>query len=388
MTRILVVSHSDLSRDPRVRRQIAALRDSFVVDTLGLRASGMETGRHVDWRSRLSLRPIDRLCRLLRLVFRQYRREYNLSYRTPEAEEMLLHGDYSLIIANDIEALPISVQLRGQAKVLWDAHEYSPRQSEHSRRWRLLKRPYIEYLCRSHIRELDAAMTVSSGIAKEYQRRFGKRFDVIENATPYRPGILPSEVNPNSIRLVHHGVAIRSRCLERMVTAVSMLPARYSLDLYLVPTDETYYRYIHDLCERTERVKLLPPVDHERIVDTLNTYDVGILFFPPATFNLRFMLPNKLYEYVQARLVVVAGPTPEVQSFVEKHGVGLISADFTATALSNRLLGLSTGEIQQFKARSHRVAETVSSASVMVRFRALVARLLYGSSTISSLPQA
>src|SRR5207245_1295708 len=74
----------------------------------------------------------------------------------------------------------------GNAKVLFDAHEYSPAEFEESWQWRLFFQRYNEYLCRRYLPLADAATTVCEGIAEEYRRTIGVRMTVIHNALPYQ----------------------------------------------------------------------------------------------------------------------------------------------------------------------------------------------------------
>ena len=75
--------------------------------------------------------------------------------------------------------------------------------------------------------------TVCHGIAKEYQKNFGVSAGVVYNAPKYQP-ISPIKSQEDKIRLVHHGVALESRCIELMIEMVSYLDDRFTLDFYLV----------------------------------------------------------------------------------------------------------------------------------------------------------
>jgi hypothetical protein len=50
---------------------------------------------------------------------------------------------------------------------------------------------------------------------------------------------------------------------------------------------------------------------------------------PPTSFNYANALPNKLFQYIQARLAVITGPIPEVARIVNDYGIGWVTRDFS-----------------------------------------------------------
>lgn len=102
-------------------------------------------------------------------------------------------------------------------------------------------------------------------------------------------------------------------------------------------------------------------VPYERLVATLNTYDVGVHVLPPVNFNNRFALPNKFFDYVQARLALVVGPTPEMAEVVRARGLGLVTEDFTAGALADAVGRLTPESVASFKAASQAAARDLSA---------------------------
>ena len=49
-----------------------------------------------------------------------------------------------------------------------------------------------------------------------------------------------------------------------------------------------------------------------------NDYDVGLYLLPPTNFNQRYALPNKFFEFIQGRLAIAIGPSPEMAKLVER----------------------------------------------------------------------
>ena len=74
------------------------------------------------------------------LLTHLYRWAYRQIYRYKYLESIKELKDFDLILANDIETLPLAFRLKGNSgtKVIFDAHEYATRQFENDRKWRIL----------------------------------------------------------------------------------------------------------------------------------------------------------------------------------------------------------------------------------------------------------
>ena len=221
-----VLSFSPLHRDARVQRQIRTLTGICRVTAFGLSDPGIEGVEFVDvsQRQRSTLETALMACRL---KARQFEAVYRSQKSLRKASEALKGHDFSLIVANDIHALPVAVECQGNAKILFDAHEYAPREFEHWFLWRFFMQDYKEYLCRTRIPQVDAMTTVGPAIADEYAREFGVRPSVVLNAPYHRE--TPCEPHDGDvIRMVHHGGASRARRLEVMIDAIDPPPSNWS----------------------------------------------------------------------------------------------------------------------------------------------------------------
>lgn len=282
---------------------------------------------------------------------------------------------FDLVIANDIAALPLALRLSQERPVLMDAHEYSPLEFEDNWRWRLLFGKYQHDLCRRYLPRAGALTTVCQGIADEYADHFGVAPVIVENAPPLQD-LHPSAMVPGRIRIVHHGAAIRSRHLEDMIETMRHLDGRFTLDFMLVGSDVGYLRELREFAAGDMRIRFVPPVPMTEICTGLNHYDLGMFLLPPVNFNYRHALPNKFFEFVQARLGVAIGPSPEMARLVNLHGLGVVAESFAPAELARHLNQLTADDIQRFKLASNRAAESLNFAASADRLLALVDRLL------------
>jgi hypothetical protein len=63
-------------------------------------------------------------------------------------------------------------------------------------------------------------------------------------------------------------------------------------------------------------------------------------------------LPNKFFEFVQARLAVAIGPSPEMERFVRQYGFGVVADSFEPRALAARIAALTPADIEAMKQRA------------------------------------
>ena len=294
-----------------------------------------------------------------RLKVRRFEAVYWSDECVGKAAEALRGHDYALIVANDIDTLPLALKYRGEAKVLYDAHEYAPRQFDGWFLWRFFMQAYKEYLCRTRIPQADSMTTVGPAIAEEYTRRFDVRPEVVWNAPRYH-AIPYIPRNGSHIRMVHHGGALRQRRLEVMIEAMAHLDDRFRLDFMLIPGSSGYLPELVKRASADPRITFSSPVKPTEIVERLKGYDVGLYSLPPYSFNARHALPNKFFDFVQARLCVAVGPSPEMKKIVEQYGCGVVAKDFTAQALAETLRSLDRPKVEAYRRASDSAAVELS----------------------------
>jgi glycosyltransferase involved in cell wall biosynthesis len=361
VSRILVISFSDLTRDPRVDRQISFLAGEHEVIAAGLAPPAGESIEFVDLnvprRSGVAhvVRKLDGMAESLTLrLLGLHERAY---WRNPlhrHAAGRLADVSADLVVANDLLALPLAFAAAGGSPVIFDAHELSTEEHGDLMWWRITTAPHADALLRSYLPRVAGMITVSQGIAERYAERYSVEPVVVTNAPP-ASALRPTETGA-PIRLIHHGGAIAERRLERMLEAMELLDDRFQLDLMLVPNQPRYLARLERLARSNPRVRLIPPVGQRAIVEACNSYDVGVYTLPAANENLRLALPNKVFEFIQARLALVVGPSPEMARVVREHGCGTVARDFTSAALAEALGELTAPAIAAYKRRSDRAA--------------------------------
>lgn len=341
---VLVLSYSPLHRDARVLRQVRLLVDDYDVTTCGYGPSpDPRVVEHRQIPSELVYWHKDRRTTILRL----FQRTYDTMPLTRHLRERLGVGEFDIILANDVDAVPLAVSLEPRLGVHADLHEFSSRQKEEDRVWRTFVAPFIRWMVRRWVTRADSVTTVGPGLARQYLKEFGIVAEVVRNAPPYAD-LAPVPVD-RPIRLVHAGNAVPAR-LEVMLQAMDLVTTDVTLDLYLIDQGSGYVQQLRERFADHPRVRLHDAVPPDEVVPTLNRYDVGVYSLPPISFNFRYALPNKVFDFVQARLGLVVGPSPEMAALVHDHHLGVVADDFTPVGLARALDSLTPDQVTADKA--------------------------------------
>jgi glycosyltransferase involved in cell wall biosynthesis len=377
--RILIISFSNIQSDPRVSRQVCFLKDAYELCTIGFG----DSPKGVAWHFPVTRKPgrkFSRLNTVLMLksgLFEKFYwydlNEWNLKGLIDGCESEL--RTFELVLANDLDSLPLALRLANGKPVLFDAHEFSPREFEDIFLWRLLYMPYRKYLCRKYLPKAAAMTTVCDGISEEYHRLYGVSPEVITNAVSFSD-CSPSPVSEGRMRLIHHGAAIPSRKLEDMFAVMESLDERYTLDLMLVPGEPRYIERLKKIAAGNKRIAFVPPVPMNDIAKTINKYDIGLFCLPPTNFNYKHALPNKFFEFIQARLCIAIGPSPEMAAIVKKYDLGVVADSFDPRAMAAKLNALTKEKIEYYKNQSHKYARELSADENKKKLLKIVADLL------------
>lgn len=379
MTRptILCISMSPIHRDARVLRQIGVLAEHGDVVSVGFGPKPAAVVEHLEVPPGPTLpqTPLG----VLKLALHLLSASEMAAPAFRAARSLIGDRRFDLVVANEARALPLAFEVAHGAPVWGDMHEWAPGERDQVRSWRLLVKPLIEHICAKYLAQCAAVTTVSSGIVDEYERVYGVRPELMRNARPYLD-LEPSPVSDDGpIRLVHSGTADPSRRLDLLIDAVAAVP-NTTLDLYLIRAGDggKNMAALEKLVTEHPRVTLHPPTEPADLPRVLNAYDVGVFYIPPVNFNMEQGLPNKLFDFVQARLGMVMTPNAEIKRVIEKYELGVVPADFSLAAFTAALAALDPATVRRYKQASDEHARTLSNDTDVAVAHDIVRRLLAG----------
>ncbi|KEO73458.1 glycosyltransferase [Anditalea andensis] len=375
MKRVLIISYSKIDTDPRVLRQIDFFEDQgYDIFLCGIAYEG-------DLPFFQLTKPKQLLFRVLKLgimVFKLNKiRVREFLHHTDLDKLLKINPTFDLIVANDAETWPLAAEFKKNEpdiKLVFDAHEQYAKQFSDLRSWKWFHKGYANYLCSEFIPVADSFLTVCDGIAQDYEKEYNVKPQVVLNTPEYEPELTPSQVG-ETIELIHHGIANRSRQIEKIIHMMDYLDDRFRLNLMLMPVDQIYYEELQKLSEG-KNILFLEPVVTTEISKFINQFDIGLFLLEPVNFNYTYALPNKFFEFIQARLAIAIGPSIEMKKIVLKEKIGIVSQTFDELDLANRINNLSREDIIVLKQNVHHIAQKYSNDKNIDIFKGILSRVL------------
>ncbi len=357
---ILLISFSNIRKDARVLRQISVVKEFGDVTTVGYGEKPEGATYHLQIPDDLPSLP-QTLMGVAALAVRALNFAELKAPGAQYAQKKLVGRQYDAVISNDARALPLAFSVNDGAPVWADLHEWAPEERTHVTSWRLLVAPLMEHVCRKYLPRTSAATTVGGQIADLYSENFGVKPELMRN-TPRYVELEPSETPDDKVRMVHSGGAVFGRNLEATIDVAKALEDRFTLDLYLLPANDGG-KYLAELRERAEgatNITFHDPVAPDELPATLNQYDVGVFWIPPFNTNARLTLPNKMFDFIQARLALAVGPTIEMVNVLEQYKNGVVSKSFEHDDIVASLETLTPERIREMKQHSVLAAQDLN----------------------------
>ncbi|MBU1250026.1 MAG: glycosyltransferase [Actinobacteria bacterium] len=367
----LLAVPSEILNDPRVRREIDWLTDAgWVVDTLGF---GPHPSPQV--RTHFELLPPTvwesspwRQLVLHGLMTNSAKFRRIIQQRIPsEAADAVRAGTYDLIVFNDRELAPWSRDRDvfgglTATHIHLDMHEYFTQRMRERTPFGLLAWRWQRWLSRrvadSHF---TSRSTVSNTLADLYVRDHGMTRPTVIRNMPERIHADPRPVDPQRIHLIYHGLAHWERGLRDVIDAMQLLDDRFELTFMLTGNPRTIEEVRRLSAPYGGRILFRDPVPVKDISRTINAYDLAVMFYRPISPNIRYSLPNKLFEAVQGRIGVVTGRSVAMIAEHEPYGFGIVVPQWGPAALARALNALDAHDIDVLKAHAHEAAGELHS---------------------------
>ena len=295
-----------------------------------------------------------------------------------EIVPFLQEHSFDFIICFDLPLLPIALEYKKGAKVIFDAQEYFPLWLTSSLRWRVLFQRFNHFLCQTYLPKCDCVLSVSPSFVEKYAQNYGIS-PHLYLSLPYYYDLPPKPCSEENIKILYHGSLSSNRGIDKVVELMDYLPSNFSLDLILVGGERVYREKILTLIKESQKrgnhISLLPPVPFSQIIPFGNSYDIGLYLMPPNTYNLLATIPNKFFEYIGSSLALAITPNTDLIPIVREWNLGVVSEDFTPQALAKALRELSVEQINSCKLASYHAHQTLNNAKNQELILSLLASL-------------
>ncbi len=251
----------------------------------------------------------------------------------------LLHSsqkDISLIVSHSLASLPIAVILSKicSTPLVYDAHELETERNGWS--------PFIcsiaslvERLLFSYV---DHTLVVNNSIKEYYQNKYPFRKIttirnipdniILENRSELKRRL---NLNSNNLLFLYCGNVVREgRMLDTYLEVFTRLEDPFVL---LILGDGKDWNYYESRTKYIKNIILQKAVPQEKLVNYISGADIGLCIFDTSSLSYFYSLPNKIFEYAQARLIIFVGPGKELKNFGTTHPATFVLESIDSNSL-------------------------------------------------------
>lgn len=334
--RIVMLVNSNLSADPRVKREAMALADAgFAVTIICPLWSQNDLDVPLEWGPNISFR-------LLPFTTGWYSGAFPWCFEEEVFGELLKEEAWAYH-GHDLDTalMVLAAARKKQAACVCDFHEWYSENVSFSQRTqtfyphRFYKRLWYRRLEQLVIHRATEVVTVCQSIADLMERVYCARrpIHVIRNipsldqiAQDAPPLHLRDALGlrPDTRIVLYQGGVGPSRNLEPVIQAMAQV-RNAALVIRGPGIREQQERYLK-LARRAGangRVFCLPPVSADRVVAEARAADMGLwTLLSNVGLNFRLALPNKLFEYLAAGVPVLGADLPEARKLIHGYQVG------------------------------------------------------------------
>ena len=309
LMKVLVSVFNNLYTDQRVEKVCETLhQNAYNIELIGNNWGGMpEMSRPYSF-SRIVLKS-----KVLRFAYLEFQWKLFFELWKKADKNTILH-------ANDLDAL-LPNYLVSKIKnipLVWDSHEIFTEMPSVTNRW---VQKVWRFLENSLVRKIEFFMIANDSYADWFVRTYKIKRPIVVRNLPKKTES-PKNLVENSPKVILYQGAINfSRGIDKMIEAMQYIE---NAEFHIAgrgPFLEEYQELTRKL-HLENNVKFLGNLHPDDLRKVTEKADVGLSIEENKGLSYYYSLPNKISDYIQARVPVVVSKFPEMQKIVEKYQVG------------------------------------------------------------------
>ena len=268
--------------------------------------------------------------------------------------------DIKIVNIHSIALLPFGVFLKYllKAKLVYDTHELETEINGGNG----LRKKLAKFMEKSLIKMCDLIFVVSENIADWYSNEYEiKRPVVVKNAprligngkaNHFRDNL---GIKDESIIVLYQGGLSKSRGVGLLLEAF-----KKRVDDKIVIVFMGYGELeenIRSSSDEYDNIFFHQSVPPEILLEYTSSADIGIHMIQNTCLNHFYCMPNKLFEYAMAGLIVIISNMKEMREVVERYNMGIIVEEYSVGALNSAIDKLLETDLFKMKQNARRCAE-------------------------------
>lgn len=311
--KIITSAFSNLYTDQRIEKVCKTLFDNgYSIDLIGNDWGGSEKMERPYSFSRIELKS-----KSLKTAYFEFNWKLYKELKKKVDKNTILH-------ANDIDALLPNYLIAKKMNIplVFDSHEIFTEMPAVQNRisqkvWRILERkivPHIKFM-----------MTESASYAEWFHEKYNVDPIVVRNI-PRKILVAPDIPDNNSKIILYQGAVNQSRGIDKAILAMHFIQGAVLKIVGDGPMRKMYEKLV--IQENLQnKVLFMGKLKPENLREVTKTADVGISLEENNGVSYYFSLPNKVCDYIQARVPLVMINFPEMKRIKEQFDVGEMITD-------------------------------------------------------------
>ena len=248
-----------------------------------------------------------------------------------------------LFYANDLDTLaPLFLLSKLKKKpLIYDSHELFCEVPElkDSR----IKKAIWQKLEAYIIPKLKTCITVNDSIAKIYVAKYNVPFYIIRNISDFDHSFIPQSraqlsmpEDKKIILLQGAGINV-DRGAEELIDAMEFVQ---NAVLYIIGSGDVWENLKQKVSFNKSiqnKVVLINKLPKSELINYTFNADIGLSIDKNTNLNYLYSLPNKIFDYIQAEIPILASRLPEIENIVLHYKIGDFIENHDPKTIANKL---------------------------------------------------
>ena len=342
--KVLVSVFNNLSTDQRVEKVCRTLSENgFSIELIGNNWGGLPDLKRDYPVSRIILKS-----KILRYAYVEFQwKLYKELLKKADQDTILLSNDLDTLLPNYLVSKKLNLPL------VYDSHEiFTEMPSVNGRFTQNIWRSLESFIAP----KLNFMMTASESYADWFHKTYGIERPVVVQNFPLKSGNPQDYSIVNSPKvIIYQGVINPSRGLDKLIPEMHKIE---NAELWIAgdgPKKKEFQELTKNL-GLDDKVKFIGKILPEKLREITQKADLGVSIEENNGLSYYFSMPNKISDYIQARIPVVVSDFPEMRKVADHFKAGEKIRDYNELAEKIQLV-LNNGKHSYKDALNHAASQ-------------------------------
>ena len=193
------------------------------------------------------------------------------------------------------------------------------------------------------IPKLQTCITVNVSIAKIYEAKYNVPFYIIRNISDFDQSFIPKSrvqlslpEDKKIILLQGAGINV-DRGAEELIDAMEFVQ---NAVLYIIGSGDVWENLKQKVSFNKSiqnKVVLINKLPKSELINYTFNADIGLSIDKNTNLNYLYSLPNKIFDYIQAEIPILASRLPEIENIILQYKIGDFIDDHNPKTIANKL---------------------------------------------------